>query len=53
MLIKMIKYRYNTCYKLQQVNLAALVRMIYALKKAKQSEVDIISLLLSFIFVQA
>ena len=51
MLIKIIKYWYNTCYKLQQVNLTARVRMIYALKKAKQSEVDIISLVLSFISV--
>ena len=53
MLIKIIKYWYNTCYKLQQVNLTAPARMIYALKKAKQSEVDIISLVLSFISVQA
>lgn len=53
MLIKIIKYWYNTCYKLQQVNRTARVRMIYALKKAKQSEVDIISLVLSFISVQA
>lgn len=53
MLIKIIKYWYNTCYKLQQVNLTARARMIYALKKAKQSEVDIISLVLSFISVQA
>lgn len=53
MLIKIIKYWYNTCYKLQQVNLTARVRMIYALKKAKQSEVDIISLVLSVISVQA
>ena len=42
MLTKIIKYWYNTCYKLQQVNLTARVRMIYALKKAKQSEVDIL-----------
>ena len=53
MLFKIIKYWYNTCYKLQQVNLTARVRMIYALKKAKQSEVDIISLVLSVISVQA
>ena len=53
MLIKIIKYWYNTCYKLQQVNRTARVRMIYALKQAKQSEVDIISLVLSFISVQA
>lgn len=53
MLIKIIKYWYNTCYKLQQVNLTVRVRMIYALKKAKQPEVDIISLVLSFISVQA
>ena len=53
MLIKIIKCWYNTCYKLQQVNRTARARMIYALKKAKQSEVDIISLVLSFISVQA
>ena len=53
MLTKIIKYWYNTCNKLQQVNLTARVRMIYALKKAKQSEVEIISLVLSFISVQA
>lgn len=53
MLIKIVKYWYNTCYKLQQVDLTARARMIYALKKAKQSEVDIISLVLIFISVQA
>ena len=53
MLFKIIKYWYNTCYKLQQVNLTARFRMIYALKKAKRSKGDIISLVLSFISVQA
>lgn len=51
MLIKIIKYQYNTCNKLPQVDLTARARMICVLKKAKQSEIGI-SLVLSFISVQ-